>query len=640
MKKNILKGITVFLSLCIMIGASSLSVLAYSDDITGTVDYNGESRLNNYGFIWQNLSKVVNNREGATIHNNQPQAEITYNYGTVGSSTTSSRLYGSAGNEGTIDYNYGVLVSNLEGGSLYRNYGRITGYNYGTMIDNKEGAYLFCNSGIMRENYGTTEFNSKGGTIYGNSGLISDTNTGTIVVNTGTIQRNGVDYIFIFDQTGKVEKNYGTIIKNDIYSLVEMNEGGITENSGYVRNHTGGIVTDNTADGRVYNYGGTVLNNSGKHYIQVDLSAEHATVSYGEGFSSDNEIDCWLLEGESGTATITPDEDYEIKSISTGAGVTNAVKNDDGSWSVTVGGLSANTNADDLGITAAPLPDFYTVTVDLGDRGEDITVEVPRGDRFFDALDKAGVFGTLDAMETEEYIFRDLATKPLDEFANEEEYGDDAYALLNTNVTSDMTVYAGFYTKLKQVALKLDRPVAGTEVTIENDIQAPAPVLTVEDGAHYSIHTDPEYQYSQWYIKNNDDRIPFEGSFEKGKTYYVDCMLNPEFGYWMDDDTTVTVNGATVEEAFGRMSLSVLMSTQAVGAAVLGDADGSGEVDMIDATVVQRLYTNMSVPYPEEILMNGDVDGDGEPTVVDATFIQRFCSLLYTPYPIGQEINR
>lgn len=639
MKKNILKGITVFLSLCIMIGASSLSVLAYSDDITGTVDYNGESRLNNYGFIWQNLSKVVNNREGATIHNNQPKATITNNYGRVGSDISFSMSYGDSGNEGTIDRNYGTITNNFNGAMLTYNYGSITGYNYGFLYSNYEGGTIYCNSGTLGYNYGTTEYNSVGGTIYGNSGLISEANTGTVSTNTGTIQRNGVDHFNPLEK-GNVEENYGTIVKNAANGQINKNAGEITENNGYVRNYTEGTVTSNTANGRVYNYGGTVKSNSGKHYIQVDLSAEHATVSYGEGFSSDNEIDCWLLEGESGTATITPDEDYEIKSISTGAGVTNAVKNDDGSWSVTVGGLSANTNADDLGITAAPLPDFYTVTVDLGDRGEDITVEVPRGDRFFDALDKAGVFGTLDAMETEEFIFRDLATKPLDEFANEEEYGDDAYALLNTNVTSDMTVYAGFYTKLKQVALKLDRPVAGTEVTIENDIQAPAPVLTVEDGAHYSIHTDPEYQYSQWYIKNNDDRIPFEGSFEKGKTYYVDCMLNPEFGYWMDDDTTVTVNGATVEEAFGRMSLSVLMSTQAVGAAVLGDADGSGEVDMIDATVVQRLYTNMSVPYPEEILMNGDVDGDGEPTVVDATFIQRFCSLLYTPYPIGQEINR
>ena len=69
---------------------------------------------------------------------------------------------------------------------------------------------------------------------------------------------------------------------------------------------------------------------------------------------------------------------------------------------------------------------------------------------------------------------------------------------------------------------------------------------------------------------------------------------------------------------------------------ILGDANGDGEVDAVDATIIQRCATNMAVPYPQATLMNGDIDGDGELTVVDATFIQRFCVNIKTPYPIGE----
>ena len=71
---------------------------------------------------------------------------------------------------------------------------------------------------------------------------------------------------------------------------------------------------------------------------------------------------------------------------------------------------------------------------------------------------------------------------------------------------------------------------------------------------------------------------------------------------------------------------------------ILGDADGNGEVDMTDATVIQRVVTMIAVPYDEEQLMRADVDGDGELTVVDATFIQRYSTKVQTPYPIGEEI--
>ena len=72
---------------------------------------------------------------------------------------------------------------------------------------------------------------------------------------------------------------------------------------------------------------------------------------------------------------------------------------------------------------------------------------------------------------------------------------------------------------------------------------------------------------------------------------------------------------------------------------VLGDANGDGEVDTVDATVVQRHATMIAVPYDEEQLMRADIDVDGELTIVDATFIQRYSTKIDTPYAIGEVIG-
>ena len=71
---------------------------------------------------------------------------------------------------------------------------------------------------------------------------------------------------------------------------------------------------------------------------------------------------------------------------------------------------------------------------------------------------------------------------------------------------------------------------------------------------------------------------------------------------------------------------------------VLGDANGDGEADAIDATIIQRYATMISVPYDKEQLMAGDVDGDGDLTVLDATYIQRFSTMIKVPYAIGEAI--
>lgn len=86
---------------------------------------------------------------------------------------------------------------------------------------------------------------------------------------------------------------------------------------------------------------------------------------------------------------------------------------------------------------------------------------------------------------------------------------------------------------------------------------------------------------------------------------------------------------------------AVPMAVSATGDSgyILGDADGNGEVEVIDATFVQRSATKVKVSIPDIILMHGDIDGDGDLSVVDATFIQRHCTRVATPYPIGEFVK-
>lgn len=72
---------------------------------------------------------------------------------------------------------------------------------------------------------------------------------------------------------------------------------------------------------------------------------------------------------------------------------------------------------------------------------------------------------------------------------------------------------------------------------------------------------------------------------------------------------------------------------------LLGDTDNNDDVEVIDATWLQRYVALMDIGVIEDTVMQGDVDGDGDASVVDATFIMRYCVGISTPYDIGEIVT-
>ena len=71
---------------------------------------------------------------------------------------------------------------------------------------------------------------------------------------------------------------------------------------------------------------------------------------------------------------------------------------------------------------------------------------------------------------------------------------------------------------------------------------------------------------------------------------------------------------------------------------LLGDADGDGDITIIDATTIQRhLVQLLTLSEPAQKL--ADVNNSTEVDITDATFIQRFLASLNVPYGIGKAIN-
>lgn len=114
-----------------------------------------------------------------------------------------------------------------------------------------------------------------------------------------------------------------------------------------------------------------------------------------------------------------------------------------------------------------------------------------------------------------------------------------------------------------------------------------------------------------------------EVKMNAGETYTFMLAVNP-YGFIGD------YCEFCISEVCGDQTLTYL----------LGDADDSGEIDTVDAGVIQRALLGLQADVSDEIVSrNGDVDQNETLDIIDATLIQRYLAKFHVNYPIGEEFE-
>lgn len=72
---------------------------------------------------------------------------------------------------------------------------------------------------------------------------------------------------------------------------------------------------------------------------------------------------------------------------------------------------------------------------------------------------------------------------------------------------------------------------------------------------------------------------------------------------------------------------------------LLGDADGNGEVNIIDSTIIQRLMAKSVEDTDGMISLRGDID-DNELSINDAALLCRYLAHIHLDYPINMIVTR
>ena len=93
----------------------------------------------------------------------------------------------------------------------------------------------------------------------------------------------------------------------------------------------------------------------------------------------------------------------------------------------------------------------------------------------------------------------------------------------------------------------------------------------------------------------------------------------------------------TLTDIYGNVTDITDIVQRAEAAVLLGDANLDGEVDITDATTIQRYDVKM-IGLSDEALRPADVDRDGDVCVIDATWLQRWDLKMRAPEGIGEPI--
>ena len=133
---------------------------------------------------------------------------------------------------------------------------------------------------------------------------------------------------------------------------------------------------------------------------------------------------------------------------------------------------------------------------------------------------------------------------------------------------------------------------------------------------------DRDYYQIVWY--GNTKYIRFLG-------YYYD----EDWNRFKTDGFTIYGYPGTATEEYANNNGFTFIDLNKVPAPKTGDADGDGQITVMDVTEVQHLLSSMNTKSDEATLMFADVDKNGVLEVIDATFILRYLAGIEIPYVIG-----
>ena len=133
----------------------------------------------------------------------------------------------------------------------------------------------------------------------------------------------------------------------------------------------------------------------------------------------------------------------------------------------------------------------------------------------------------------------------------------------------------------------------------------------------------------------------WQGDISKGEPYITDLHIPARSTDWQTELPMGHYEGYIISKNYYESFTSDIVSfdiQEPKQFVCLGDANGDGTVDAIDATIIQRYSLQIPVAFPYETLMHADVNGDGELDAVDATLIQRYALNIPTRYSIGESV--
>ena len=143
-------------------------------------------------------------------------------------------------------------------------------------------------------------------------------------------------------------------------------------------------------------------------------------------------------------------------------------------------------------------------------------------------------------------------------------------------------------------------------------------------------------------------KIRLTNSNPDAKIYYTldmscPCQVNNPERTLYTGPITVTENTNLIAYAVldGYEESNTILFTYTISANsyILGDTDGNGEIEIVDATFIQRELVQIETPYTKAELMRGDVDGSGDLEIIDVTALQYYLANMKTPFIIGKPIG-